>query len=121
MRNTDERAVLTSPSCAQRANANPNGPKVEIINILNDDGTINENGGHFKGMPRYTARAAVLAALKEKKLYRDTKPNPMKLDICSRSGDIIEPLLKPQWFVNCNSMAAAAQKVTYTVAKHCRC
>ena len=34
----------------------------------------------------------------------------MKLDICSRSGDIIEPVLKPQWFVNCNSMAAAGKK-----------
>ena len=79
---------------------------------MNDDGTINEHGGKFAGMPRYKARVAVLAALKEKKLYRDTKPNPMKLDICSRSGDIIEPLLKPQWFVNCNSMAAAAQKVS---------
>lgn len=82
-----------------------------IINILNDDGTINAEGGSFAGMPRYKARTAVLDALKERKLYKDTKPNPMKLDTCSRSGDIIEPMLKPQWFVNCNSMAAAAKKV----------
>lgn len=36
------------------------------------------------------------------------QPNKMRLGLCSRSGDIIEPMLTPQWYVNCNSMAARA-------------
>ena len=50
-------------------------------------------------MPRFEARRAVLAALKEKGLYKETKDNPMVVPICTRSKDIIEPLIKPQWSV----------------------
>ncbi len=88
--------------CAKRHN-------LPLVNLLNDDGTINAVGGSaFKGMHRYAAREAVLAMLAERGLLRGTSPNPMKLDRCSRSGDVIEPLLKPQWYVNCTQMAAAA-------------
>lgn len=89
--------------CGQRNN-------LPFINILNDDGTINENGGQFKGMKRYDARVAITEALKEKGLYKETKPNPMVLGICSRSKDVIEPLLKPQWWVNCSDLAARSVK-----------
>ena len=52
-------------------------------------------------MKRFDARAAVLERLKQLKLYREQKDNPMVVPICSRSGDVIEPLLAPQWFVDC--------------------
>ncbi|XP_009590918.1 valine--tRNA ligase, mitochondrial 1-like isoform X3 [Nicotiana tomentosiformis] len=83
--------------------------KLEFINIFTDDGKINSNGGaDFEGMPRFKARVAVAEALKEKGLYRDVKDNEMRLGICSRSNDVVEPLVKPQWFVNCKSMAKQA-------------
>ena len=41
-------------------------------------------------------------------LYRDKKPNPMRLGLCSRSNDVIEPMLKPQWWVSCAGMAKRA-------------
>lgn len=83
--------------------------KLEFINIFTDDGKINSNGGpEFEGMPRFGAREAVLEALKEKKLYRGAQKNEMNLGICSRSNDVVEPMVKPQWFVDCNSMAKAA-------------
>lgn len=81
---------------------------LEFINILNDDGTLNENTGEFKGMKRFHARRAVVEALKTKGLYVETKDNPMTVPICSRSGDVIEPIMKPQWWVNCKPLAAAA-------------
>ncbi|XP_019164045.1 PREDICTED: valine--tRNA ligase, mitochondrial 1-like [Ipomoea nil] len=85
---------------------------LELISILTDDGKINSNGGpDFEGMPRFVARVAVIEALKEKGLYRDTKNNEMRLGICSRSNDIVEPLVKPQWFVDCKSMAKQALDV----------
>ncbi|CAL5082726.1 unnamed protein product [Urochloa decumbens] len=81
---------------------------LEFINIFTDDGKINSNGGaQFEGMPRFTARVAVIKALKEKGLYKDTKKNEMSLGVCSRTNDVVEPMIKPQWFVNCNSMAKA--------------
>ena len=46
--------------------------------------------------------------LKDKGLFRGTADNPMRLGLCSRSKDVIEPVLKPQWWVNCQGMAAEA-------------
>ncbi|KAI5017383.1 hypothetical protein ZWY2020_042271 [Hordeum vulgare] len=59
-------------------------------------------------MPRFTARAAIIDALKEKGLYRGMENNEMELGRCSRTNDIVEPMIKPQWFVNCNTMAKSA-------------
>jgi len=81
-----------------------------FINILNDDGTFNANAGPFQGMKRFHVRVAVTEALKEKGLYVETKDNPMVVPMCAKSGDIIEPLLKPQWWVDCKEMAREAMK-----------
>ena len=53
---------------------------------------------------------AVLGALKEKGLYVETKDNKMMIPMCGRSGNIVEPLMKPQWWVNCQGMANEAMK-----------
>jgi valyl-tRNA synthetase len=87
--------------------------KLDFINILNDDGTYNDNAGEqFKGMKRFHVRVAVIKALKDAGLYVETKDNPMQIPLCSKSGDVIEPVLKPQWWVNCKPLAAAALEVT---------
>lgn len=83
--------------------------KLDFINIFTDDGNINSNGGEcFEGMRRFDARVAVIDALKLKGLYRKTEDNEMRLAICSRSDDVVEPMVKPQWFVNCSGMAKEA-------------
>lgn len=82
---------------------------LEFINILDDNGCINGNGtGQFAGQPRFQARVTVVDFLKEKGLFRGVADNPMRLGLCSRSKDVIEPVLKPQWWVNCGDMAAEA-------------
>jgi valyl-tRNA synthetase len=82
---------------------------LEFISVFTDDGNINSNGGsEFTGMPRFKAREAVTAALEKKGLYRGVKPNEMRLGVCSRSNDVVEPMIKPQWYVNCNNMAKEA-------------
>jgi valyl-tRNA synthetase len=78
--------------------------KLEMINIFTDEGKINENGGKFAGMQRFDARKAVLEELKTLGLYKETKDNKMVLPICGRSGNIVEPLLKPQWYIRCDEM-----------------
>jgi valyl-tRNA synthetase len=72
---------------------------------------MNENGAPFTGMQRFDARVAILEALKEKGLYVGTQDNKMVLPICGRSGNIVEPLMKPQWWINCQSMASQAVEV----------
>jgi len=91
--------------CGERNN-------LEFINVLNDDGTMNENAGPFTGMKRYHARNAVLAALKEQDLYIGAEPNAMTLQVCSKSGDIIEQVMKPQWWVSVKPLADAAIAAT---------
>ncbi|EEF32012.1 valine--tRNA ligase, mitochondrial 1 [Ricinus communis] len=82
---------------------------LEFINIFTDDGKINSNGGsEFTGIPRFRAREAVTEALQEKGLYRGAKNNEMRLGCCSRSNEVVEPMIKPQWFVNCSTMAKQA-------------
>lgn len=50
-------------------------------------------------MKRFHVRKEIIIALKEKGLYVETTNNPMVVPICSRSKDIVEPMLKPQWYV----------------------
>ncbi|CAN7096473.1 unnamed protein product [Brassica rapa subsp. narinosa] len=85
---------------------------LEFINILTDDGKINTNGGSdFTGMPRFAAREAVLEALNKKGLYRGAQNNEMRLGLCQRTGDVIEPMIKPQWYVNCSMIGKEALDV----------
>ncbi|KAL3276232.1 hypothetical protein HHI36_020948 [Cryptolaemus montrouzieri] len=79
-----------------------------FITIFTEQGEISGNFGQFTGMKRFEARKAILEKLKEKGLYVETKNNPMVVPICSRSKDIVEPMLKPQWYVKCDEMAKKA-------------
>ena len=83
---------------------------LEFITIFTDEGKVSAQCGEFAGMPRFDARKAVLEALTTKGLYRETKDNPMVVPVCNRSKDIIEPMLKPQWYVSCSDMATEAIK-----------
>ncbi|XKL60308.1 hypothetical protein PGB90_001324 [Kerria lacca] len=79
-----------------------------FITIFSDDGRIIGNYGKFTGMKRFDARVAVLETLKENGLFRDIKNNAMVVPICNRSKDIIEPLIKPQWYIKCDDLAKNA-------------
>lgn len=81
---------------------------LETINILTEDGLLNENCGEWAGIKRFDARKLVIAALKDKGLFIEQIENEMTIPICSRSGDIIEPFLKPQWWAAQGDMAKAA-------------
>lgn len=98
-------AVKITPShdpndyeCGKRHN-------LPFLTIISDTGDIVNSGTQFDGMKRFNARTAVLEALKANDLYRGTSDNPMVVPICSRSKDIIEPLIKAQWFMDCKEPA----------------
>ncbi len=82
--------------------------KLEEINILNLDGTLNENGGPFSGLDRARARTAVKKALDEKGLARGTKPHKLTIPKSQRTGAVVEPMLSTQWFLKMGDMAKSA-------------
>ncbi|ODV83984.1 hypothetical protein CANARDRAFT_29448 [[Candida] arabinofermentans NRRL YB-2248] len=84
---------------------------LEFVNIFTDDGLLNENCGEWKGIRRFDARSKVIEQLKELDLFVGQEDNEMTIPICSRSGDVIEPYLKPQWWVSQKKMADAAIQV----------
>ena len=58
--------------------------KLEFINILNDDGTMNANAGSdFEGMKRFHARVEVVKKMKEMGLYVGQEDNPMSIPVCA--------------------------------------
>ncbi|KAH8700995.1 valyl-tRNA synthetase [Talaromyces proteolyticus] len=83
---------------------------LEFVSILNDNGTLMDNCGEFSGLKRFDARYAVIAKLKEKGLYVKWENNPMVIPRCEKSKDIIEPVLKPQWWMKMDELAQAAVK-----------
>ncbi|XP_054620182.1 valine--tRNA ligase, mitochondrial isoform X2 [Dunckerocampus dactyliophorus] len=79
------------------------------LTVIGGDGKMTPLCGQWmEGVKRFDARQLVVDALVEKKLFRGKKGHAMALPICSRSGDVIEPLLKKQWFVRCKEMAKKA-------------
>ena len=83
---------------------------LEEINILNLDGTLNENAGSFAGLDRKKARTAVKKALDEKGLARGAKPHILNIPRCQRSGGVVEPMISTQWFCKMTDMANEAMK-----------
>ena len=81
---------------------------LESVNILNPDGTINENGGPFTGMSRDQAREAIVARLEEEGLLEKTEPYRHAVGHCQRCDTPIEPLISTQWFVRMRSLADRA-------------
>ena len=87
--------------------------KLPFINILNDDGTLNENAGPYEGLPRYVVRERISKDIEALGLWRGKVPKPMILSQCSKSKDIIEPYIKPQWYCD---MSAEAKRGLEDVA-----
>lgn len=78
------------------------------VQVINEKGFIVDGFEEFSGLPRFIARDKVLHRLAELELYRGSDFHKMVLPICSRSKDIIEFLLRPQWFVKCDEMSKKA-------------
>lgn len=85
--------------------------KLEMINILNKNGTLNENAGKFNGLKVQEARKQVLAALRESEQLVKEEPYTHSVGYCSRSGAVVEPFLSEQWFARMSKMATTARHV----------
>ncbi len=79
-----------------------------IINIMNDDATINKNGGKFEGMDRYEARAAIVKELDGMGLLVKIEDHSHNVGTHDRCKTTIEPLVKQQWFVKMEELIKPA-------------
>jgi valyl-tRNA synthetase len=85
--------------------------RLDIINIMNPDGTINGNGGKFAGQDRFAARINIVATLKELGLLEKTENYKVPLAACERCHTVVEPKLSKQWFVKMKPLAQPALRV----------
>ncbi|KAJ1883394.1 hypothetical protein LPJ57_000190 [Coemansia sp. RSA 486] len=97
-------------ACAQRLG-------LPVVPVFSPDGTVISQPlfPGFSGLSRWDARRKVIRDLKESKAYvgkRDAEASV--INRCSRSGDIIEPMLKPQWYVRCGDLAKRADEMVQT-------
>ena len=78
---------------------------LERINILNPDGTINENGGKYQGLDRFVAREKIISELKDQNLLIKIDEITHNVGHSERTGVMVEPYLSKQWFVKMRPLA----------------
>ena len=81
---------------------------LETINVLNKDATMNENGGPYAGMDRMVCREQLWADMEAAGLVIKVVPYQMKVPRSQRGGELVEPMISTQWFVDVSAMAEAA-------------
>ena len=84
---------------------------LEVIRVIADDGTINENGGPYNGMDRYECRNAIVKDLEEQSYLVKTEPYSHNVGTCYRCHNDVEPLISAQWFVKMEPLAKEAIRV----------
>ena len=73
---------------------------LELICVLTLQATINDNAPEkYRGLDRFVARKAIVADLQEQGLLVETKKHKLMVPVCTRTGQIVEPMLTDQWFV----------------------
>ncbi len=81
---------------------------LQEINILNDDATINENGGKYAGLDRYEARRRIVEELQDMGLLVRIEDHVHNVGTHDRCGTTIEPMIKQQWFVKMQELIKPA-------------
>ena len=84
---------------------------LEVIRCIDDDGTINENGGPYNGMDRYECRKAIVKDLEEQGYLIKTEDYSHNVGTCYRCHNDVEPLISAQWFVKMAPLAKEALRV----------
>ena len=87
---------------------------LEVIRVMNDDGTMNEFAGKYQGMDRDDARKAIVADLEALGNLVKIEDHVHNAGHCYRCGAVIEPIVSKQWFVKMEPLAQPAIKAVKT-------
>jgi valyl-tRNA synthetase len=95
-----------------------------VMDVMTDDGRINGNGGPYEGLTTEDARKRILADLDARGDLAASAEHDMVIGRCERSGHVIEPRVKTQWFIDVKPMAAKAMasviegRTTFVPVRH---
>ena len=84
--------------------------KLEIVDVLNDDGTLNEFGLHYQGLDRFVVRSKISEELKKISALIKVEPYLTKIGKSERTKCVIEPRLSEQWFLKMKNISKPALK-----------
>ncbi|NLG88207.1 MAG: valine--tRNA ligase [Clostridiaceae bacterium] len=79
-----------------------------VIDIMNDDATMNSNAGIYEGLDRYQARKKVVEDLEKHGLFEKVEPHSHNVGTCYRCNTVIEPKVSLQWFVKMKPLSIPA-------------
>jgi valyl-tRNA synthetase len=88
--------------------------KLPLLNIIEKNGLLNENGGPYKGLKIQEARRRLIEDLKKSEQLVKEEPYKNSIGYCSRTGAVVEPFLSDQWFAKMPQLAAPARQVVET-------
>jgi valyl-tRNA synthetase len=101
-------AVKITPAHDPNDYATAKRHNLPFVNVMNPDGSMNENAGEYMGKDRFEAREVILEDLREQKLLQKVEPHGLSAGHCYRCHTIIEPYLSKQWFVKMQPLAKPA-------------
>ncbi len=81
---------------------------LEVIRVMNDDGSMNELAGAYAGLDRYEARKRIVADLEAQGLLVKVEPHTHNVGHCYRCHSTVEPIVSKQWFVRMAPLAKPA-------------
>ena len=81
---------------------------LEVIRVMNDDGTMNEKAGKYAGMDRYECREALVEDLKKSGNLEKIEPHAHNVGHCYRCHTTVEPIVSKQWFLKMEGLAKPA-------------
>ena len=81
---------------------------LEVVRVMNDDGTMNANAGKFEGMDRYACRKELVKELEAEGYLVSVEPHKHNVGHCYRCNSTVEPIVSKQWFVKMEPLARPA-------------
>jgi len=81
---------------------------LEVVKVIDDDGKMNENAVHYRGMDRFECREKIVEELQRKGLLENIEPYALGVGKCYRCKTVVEPSLSLQWFLKMKPLAEPA-------------
>ena len=81
---------------------------LDVVKVIGDDGTMNNNAGPYQGMDRFEARSRIVEDLKSLGLLEKIEDYPLIVGRCYRCKTVVEPIVSLQWFVRMLPLAQPA-------------
>ena len=88
--------------------------KLDIVKVIDDDGRMNENAVHYRGMDRFECREKIVEELDKKGLLEKIEPYALGVGKCYRCKTVVEPSLSLQWFLRMKPLAEPAIEAVRT-------